>query len=763
MAKPGKPPAPDTPPRKPPRRASRAPGAPDAAPPLPADAVAHLLSLEHGDPHTLLGLHPAGAGRPGWVVRAFRPDAASMRLHVAGEPPRAMERVHEGGLHQVWLREATGRFRYRLEAIWPSGDAETYDDPYGFWPTLGELDLHLFAEGRHEHIYDKLGAHPLEVDGTAGVAFALWAPNARGVSVVGDFNYWDGRRHPMRRLGGSGVWELFVPGLAPGARYKFELRGAFGRLFVKADPYANATEVPPATASVINRSTHHWLDGDWMERRARQDVLREPLSIYEVHLGSWRRKGDHGEQPLTYRELAEPLAHHMRELGFTHVELLPITEHPYGPSWGYQVGSYFAPTARYGTPDDLRSLVDHLHGQGIGVILDWVPAHFPKDEFALGRFDGTALYEHLDPRRGEHPDWHTYIFNYGRNEVRNFLLGSALYWLESFHLDGLRLDAVASLLYLDYSRKEGEWMANPHGGRENLDAIGFLKQLNEVAHARHPGVLMIAEESTAWPGVSRPTYAGGLGFGFKWNMGWMHDTLLYFSKEPVHRRWHHNNLTFGLLYAWSENFILPFSHDEVVHGKGSLLDKMPGDRWQKFANLRALYGYMWAHPGRKLLFMGCEFGQWREWNHANSLDWHLLAEADHRGLQALVQDLNRRYRDEPALYAAESDPASFRWIDAQDAESNVISFRRIVPGQGRELVCVCNLSPVPRQGYRVGLPRAGRWDEVLNTDAARFGGSGLGNLGAIKAVDVPWHGLPCSAEVTLPPLATVWFRSPSEA
>jgi 1,4-alpha-glucan branching enzyme len=686
-----------------------------------------------------------------------------MRLHVAGEPPRAMARVHEGGLHQVWLREATGRFRYRLEAIWPSGDAETYDDPYGFWPTLGELDLHLFAEGRHEHIYDKLGAHPLEVDGTAGVAFALWAPNARGVSVVGDFNYWDGRRHPMRRLGGSGVWELFVPGLAPGARYKFELRGAFGRLFVKADPYANATEVPPATASVINRSTHHWLDGDWMERRARQDVLREPLSIYEVHLGSWRRKGDHGEQPLTYRELAEPLAHHMRELGFTHVELLPITEHPYGPSWGYQVGSYFAPTARYGTPDDLRSLVDHLHGQGIGVILDWVPAHFPKDEFALGRFDGTALYEHLDPRRGEHPDWHTYIFNYGRNEVRNFLLGSALYWLESFHLDGLRLDAVASLLYLDYSRKEGEWMANPHGGRENLDAIGFLKQLNEVAHARHPGVLMIAEESTAWPGVSRPTYAGGLGFGFKWNMGWMHDTLLYFSKEPVHRRWHHNNLTFGLLYAWSENFILPFSHDEVVHGKGSLLDKMPGDRWQKFANLRALYGYMWAHPGRKLLFMGCEFGQWREWNHANSLDWHLLAEADHRGLQALVQDLNRRYRDEPALYAAESDPASFRWIDAQDAESNVISFRRIVPGQGRELVCVCNLSPVPRQGYRVGLPRAGRWDEVLNTDAARFGGSGLGNLGAIKAVDVPWHGLPCSAEVTLPPLATVWFRSPSEA
>jgi 1,4-alpha-glucan branching enzyme len=763
MAKPGKPPAPDTPPRKPPRRASRAPGAPDAAPPLPADAVAHLLSLEHGDPHTLLGLHPAGAGRPGWVVRAFRPDAASMRLHVAGEPPRAMARVHEGGLHQVWLREATGRFRYRLEAIWPSGDAETYDDPYGFWPTLGELDLHLFAEGRHEHIYDKLGAHPLEVDGTPGVAFALWAPNARGVSVVGDFNYWDGRRHPMRRLGGSGVWELFVPGLAPGARYKFELRGAFGRLFVKADPYANATEVPPATASVINRSTHHWLDGDWMERRARQDVLREPLSIYEVHLGSWRRKGDHGEQPLTYRELAEPLAHHMRELGFTHVELLPITEHPYGPSWGYQVGSYFAPTARYGTPDDLRSLVDHLHGQGIGVILDWVPAHFPKDEFALGRFDGTALYEHLDPRRGEHPDWHTYIFNYGRNEVRNFLLGSALYWLESFHLDGLRLDAVASLLYLDYSRKEGEWMANPHGGRENLDAIGFLKQLNEVAHARHPGVLMIAEESTAWPGVSRPTYAGGLGFGFKWNMGWMHDTLLYFSKEPVHRRWHHNNLTFGLLYAWSENFILPFSHDEVVHGKGSLLDKMPGDRWQKFANLRALYGYMWAHPGRKLLFMGCEFGQWREWNHANSLDWHLLAEADHRGLQALVQDLNRRYRDEPALYAAESDPASFRWIDAQDAESNVISFRRIVPGQGRELVCVCNLSPVPRQGYRVGLPRAGRWDEVLNTDAARFGGSGLGNLGAIKAVDVPWHGLPCSAEVTLPPLATVWFRSPSEA
>jgi len=721
--------------------------------------VARLLALEHIDPHTLLGLHQTPEG---WVVRAFRPDAQAMRLLVEGRPPQPMERVHGGGLFEAAVTGGGERFRYRLEVQWPGGQRRDYPDPYAFWPSLGELDLHLFAQGRHERIYDKFGAHVLEVDGVRGVAFAVWAPNARGVSVVGDFNDWDGRRHPMRMLGSSGVWELFVPELGAGSRYKFEIRGPAGRLFLKADPYANATELPPATASIIHEPAYRFTDEEWLARRARGDVLRQPLAIYEMHLGSWRRKGPHGEQPLSYRELAGPLAEYMLATGFTHVELLPITEHPYGPSWGYQVGSYFAPTSRFGAPDDLRFLVDHLHNHGIGVILDWVPAHFPKDDFALGRFDGTALYEHLDPRRGEHPDWHTYIFNYGRNEVANFLLGSALYWLESYHLDGLRLDAVASMLYLDYSRKEGEWMPNAFGGRENLEAIGLLKQLNEIAHARHPGVLMMAEESTAWPGVSRPTYVGGLGFGFKWNMGWMHDTLLYMSKEPVHRRWHHNNLTFGLLYAWSENFVLPISHDEVVHGKRSLLDKMPGDRWQKFANLRGLYGYMWAHPGRKLLFMGCEFGQWREWNHEVSLDWHLLDEADHRGLLELVKDINRVYKEEPALWVADSDPASFRWIDAQDADSNVIGFRRIAPETGRELVCVCNFSPVPRHGYRVGLPRPGRWDEVLNTDSSVYGGSGVGNLGAVHAGDEPWHGLPHSASLTLPPLATVWLRAPAE-
>jgi len=749
------------PPRAPARRRA---GAPAAHPAVDQQAVARLMALEHGDPHTLLGLHDTPEGR---VVRAFRPDAQAMRVLLPEGPALDMPRVHVGGLFEAWLpksgaAEAGEPVRYRLEVSWPGGVTAAYDDPYRFWPTLGELDLHLFGQGRHERIYEKLGAHLMEHDGVQGVAFAVWAPNARGVSVVGEFNDWDGRRHPMRVLGGSGVWELFIPGLQAGQRYKFELRGAGGRLFLKADPYANATEAPPATASLIHQPTHRFGDDAWMARRAQWDQLHQPLSIYELHLGSWRRKGEHGEVPLTYRELAEPLADYVKGLGFTHIELLPITEHPYGPSWGYQVGSYFAPTARFGSPDDLRYLVDYLHQQGIGVLLDWVPAHFPKDDFALGRFDGTALYEHLDPRLGEHPDWHTYIFNYGRAEVVNFLLGSALYWMDSFHIDGLRLDAVASMLYLDYSRKAGEWMPNVHGGRENLAAITFLKTLNEISHARHPGMLMVAEESTAWPGVSRPTYVGGLGFGFKWNMGWMHDTLLYFSKESVHRRWHHNNLTFGLLYAWSENFILPFSHDEVVHGKRSMLDKMPGDRWQKFANLRSLYGYMWAHPGRKLLFMGGEFGQWREWNHETSLDWHLLHEPDHLGLQTLMRDLNRLYRDEPALWEADSESESFRWIDAQDADSNVISFRRIAPGSGRELVCVCNLSPVPREGYRVGLPRAGRWDEVLNTDAEIYGGSGQGNMGAVKAGDEPWHGLPCSASLVLPPLSTVWFRSPRE-
>jgi 1,4-alpha-glucan branching enzyme len=624
-------------------------------------------------------------------------------------------------------------------------------------PHVGELDRHLFAEGRHEELYRKLGAHPRQLGDVAGVSFAVWAPNADGVSVVGDFNGWDGRRHGMRRLAASGIWELFVAGLGPGALYKYEVRSAAGRV-LKTDPLAFALEPPPSTASVVYASSHRWTDDAWLRARAGARPWREPLSIYEVHLGSWRRKPEEGHRVLGYRELAPLLADHALEMGFTHVELLPVHEHPFAGSWGYQVSGYFAPTARHGSPDDFRYLVDHLHGRGVGVIVDWVPAHFPKDAFALGRFDGTALYEHLDPRQGEHPDWGTYVFNYGRNEVRNFLVASALYWLSELHVDGLRVDAVASMLYLDYSRKAGEWVPNAFGGRENLDAIGFVKELNEVVHRRCPGALMIAEESTAWPGVSRPTYLGGLGFGFKWNMGWMHDTLDYFAKDPIHRRYHHKNLTFGFLYAWSENFVLPLSHDEVVHGKRALVDKMPGDRWQKLANLRALYAYMWAHPGKKLLFMGGELGQWREWSHERSVDWHLLDEPDHRGLARLVRDLNLTYRAEAALWEGDVDPAGFSWIDANNADDNIVVFQRIAPSSGRRLVCVGNFSPVVRHGYRIGLPEQGRYRAIINTDAEIYGGSGVGQP-RVEAEPIPWHGQPFSAALTLPPLAVLWLRA----
>ena len=564
---------------------------------------------------------------------------------------------------------------YELEVEYPAGDSYVLHDPYSFLPTLGELDVHLAGEGRHEELYARLGAHPRVVDGIAGVSFAVWAPNARSVSVVGDFNGWDGRLHPMRSLGASGIWELFVPDLRSGVKYKFELRTSGGKLRVKADPLAFRTELPPRNASVVFESAYEWQDADWLDRRP-ADPLARPVSIYEVHLGSWRLNPLEGNRPLTYAELGEELAEYVSSLGFTHVELLPVMEHPYAPSWGYQVTGYFAPTARFGSPDDFRAFVDRLHAAGIGVILDWVPAHFPKDDWALARFDGTALYEHEDPRRGEHPDWGTLVFNLGRNEVRNFLLASALYWLREYHADGLRVDAVASMLYLDYSRKEGEWVPNVHGGNEDLDAIEFLKQLNTVAHARQPGVLMSAEESTAWPGVSRPVDQGGLGFGLKWNMGWMHDTLAYLGRDPVHRRYHHDQLTFSLIYAFSENFVLPLSHDEVVHGKGSLLGRMPGDPWQRRANLRALYGYMWAHPGKKLLFMGGELGQESEWSSDGSLDWHLLERAEHAGIQELVRDLNLRYREEPALWEVDFEPAGFRWLEANDADANVIAFAR---------------------------------------------------------------------------------------
>jgi 1,4-alpha-glucan branching enzyme len=589
---------------------------------------------------------------------------------------------------------------------------------------LGDIDLYLAGEGRHEQLYEKLGAHV----GEDGVSFAVWAPNATKVSVVGEWNNWNGRANPMEQRGSSGIWETVCVDAPEGALYRYELTTRDGQLLLKSDPYAFAAELPPGNASRIFRSRHEWGDDAWLERRRESAPYTRPMSIYEVHLGSWRRTQDN--QPLSYRDLAQQLGAYVKDLGFTHVELLPVMEHPYSGSWGYQVTGYFAPTSRFGDPDEFRAFVDELHRQEIGVILDWVPAHFPRDEWALARFDGTALYEHEDPRRGAHPDWGTLVFNYGRNEVRNFLLSNALYWLKEFHADG---------------------------GREDLDAVAFLQQLNEVVHGREPGAISAAEESTAWPGVSRPVYLGGLGFGFKWNMGWMHDTLDYFANDPIHRRYHHHQLTFSLVYAFSENFILPLSHDEVVHGKGSLVEKMPGDRWQKLANLRALYGYMWAHPGKNLVFMGGELAQSREWNAEASLDWHLLEDQAHQGVQSLVRDLNRVYQETPALWQDDFEPTGFRWLEPNAAGENVLAFLRLGTDEKRPLVCVCNFSPVPRYGYRLGLPLAGEWREAVNTDAAHYGGSDVGNLGRVEADETPWHDQPFSAEVTLPPLATVWL------
>ncbi len=630
-----------------------------------------------------------------------------------------------------------------------------------FSPTLGDVDLFLFGEGRHEQVYEKLGAHVLTHEGKKGVSFAVWAPNADRVSVAGDFNNWDGTQHPMRPLSDSGVWEIFIPKLRPGELYKYEIKSRGWPAFLKADPYASYAEAPPNTSSIVYQSKHRFRDAKWMKKRAGREHFRQPLSIYEVHFGSWRRQVEENNRPFSYREMAPALAEHVLETGFTHVEFLPLKEHPYGPSWGYQVSNYFAPSARYGTPDDLRYLIDYLHRHDIGVIMDWVPAHFPKDAFALARFDGSALYEHLDPRKGEHPDWGTYIFNYGRNEVRNFLLANALYWFKEFHFDGLRVDAVASMLYLDYSRKEGEWVPNQFGGRENLEATSLLKEINEAVHRPGSGAMMIAEESTAWPQVSHPVYAGGLGFDFKWNMGWMHDTLKYFQTDSLFRGGNHNALTFGLLYAWTENFILPFSHDEVVHGKGALLNKMPGSSEQKFATLRALYGYMWAHPGKKLLFMGGEFGQWREWNETESLDWHLLEDPVHKGIQNLIRDLNRIYATENSLWEADGDSTGFQWIDSNNTSENIVSFIRRSPATGKELICVGNFAPVLRENHQLGLPRAGQYWLLMNTDDEQFGGSGMEIANSVDAEENPIHGQANSASITLPPLATLWFQRTS--
>jgi 1,4-alpha-glucan branching enzyme len=715
--------------------------------PVPTPELNRLLAGDHPDPHQILGPHD---GR----VVAYRPDARKMSVLLPSGERVEMERIREEG---VFTAEVPGAGDgYRLGAEFPNGDTQEFQDPYRFWPTLGDQDLHLFGEGRHRRLWEMLGAHVRTHQGETGTSFAVWAPNARSVRVVGDFNRWDGRLHAMRTMGSSGVWEIFLPGVGPGSRYKYEILTGAGHLTLKADPLAFATEVRPGTDSVVSRAEHEWGDSTWMDARDRTKLFERPMSVYELHPGSWKRKADEDGRPLRYDELAEQLADYVADMGFTHVELMAIPEHPFDGSWGYQVSSYYAPTSRFGSPDDFRALVDALHQRGIGVIIDWVPAHFPRDEWALGRFDGTPLYEHADPRLGEHPDWGTYIFNFGRHEVRNFLVANALFWLEEFHVDGLRVDGVASMLYRDYSRKEGEWIPNEDGGNENLEAISLLKEYNEVVYAEHPGAITIAEESTSFSGVSRPTDTGGLGFGFKWNMGWMHDTLEYFSKDPIHRSHHQDELTFGLLYAFTENFILPLSHDEVVHGKGSLLDKMPGDRWQKVANLRALLGWMWAHPGKQVLFMGGEIAQSREWSFEESLDWDLLQYPEHRGVQDLVRELNRSYVSEPALWEQDFVPEGFRWIDASDASSNVVSFLRL-GARGRVLACVANLSPVPRDDYRVGLPEGGSWGVRLNTDDARFGGGGLGPTQPVDATDEPRHGLDFSAALQLPPLAVLWL------
>ncbi len=720
-----------------------------------------LVRREHSNPHSVLGAHRQNGGV---VVRALRPAASSVIVRTDGKPAVQLQPIHPGGVFEGEIPDAELPLRYQLEVDYGNAGKFTIDDPYAFLPTIGELDQHLIAEGRHEELYDKLGAHVRTMgDGppVTGTAFAVWAPSARAVSVVGDFNSWDGRLHAMRSLGSTGIWELFLPGVGPGARYKFEILTQDHQVLLKADPYALATEVPPKTASVVFEPEHTWseADAEWLTTRAAEKpALERPLSIYEVHLGSWRLNPLEGNRSLSYLELADELSAYVKDMGFTHVELLPVMAHPFKGSWGYQVTGYFAPTPFYGSPDDFRVFVDRLHQNGLGVILDWVPAHFPRDDFGLARFDGTALYEHADPRRGEHPDWGTLVFNYGRHEVRNFLLANALFWLREYHTDGIRVDAVASMLYLDYSRNPGEWVPNQFGGREDLDAVSFLKEFNEVVYGREPGAMTAAEESTAWPGVSRPTYLGGLGFGFKWNMGWMHDTLAYFEQDSIYRRYHHHELTFSLMYAFSENFILPLSHDEVVHGKGSLYSKMAGiDKWQKLANLRALYAYMWAHPGKKLLFMGNELAQEQEWSYERSLDWHLLEQPGHAGVQALVRDLNRVYKDEPALWEVDSDPTGFWWLEPNDADSNVLAFARASKDGERVVVFVANLSPIPREGYRLGLPRVSRWKEALNTDSKYYGGSDVGNLGELEPEPIPWHNQPVSALVTLPPLAAVWL------
>ena len=727
---------------------------------LSHEELQSLIEARNRSPHQLLGLHPLGNGS-GLVARALLPNASKVEVHPVHEPDKPvikLKRIPRTDLFEGTTTHAERVYAYDLVVTDHSGHIHRSRDPYSFLPTLGEGDLYLFGKGDERRVYDKLGSQLRTIDGVPGTSFAVWAPNAQRISVVGNFNNWDGRFHQMRSLGPSGVWEIFVPGIGEGALYKYEIRDLNGHILLKTDPYGFFFETPPKNAAIVwNTRKFAWTDEAWLNQRRQRDVLRSPLSIYEVHLGSWQKKSM-GES-LSYRELAGPLVKYVKEMGFTHVEFLPVAEHAFYPSWGYQVTGFYAPTSRYGTPEDFQFLVNALHEAGIGVLIDWVPAHFPRDDWALARFDGTALYEHEDPRKGAHQDWGTLIFNYGRHEVSNFLTANALFWCERFHVDGLRVDAVASMLYLDYSRKEGEWIPNQYGGRENLEAINFLRAFNHITHTEYPGVMTIAEESTAWPLVTRPPYLGGLGFSFKWNMGWMHDTLNYFSRDPIHRRYHQNDLTFAMLYHHHENFILPLSHDEVVHGKGSLLGRMPGDDWRRFANLRTLLGYQWLFPGKILLFMGGEFGQSHEWNANGALDWWLLeAGPYHRGLQRFVKDLNHCYLAEPALWRADYDYSGFYWLDCSDNENSVLSFVRQDSEGKHPLVVVLNLTPVARYHYRLGLPRPGKWREALNSDAGMYGGSNVGNLGGVLARDHKCHNQPYSAEFTLPPLSVLAFK-----
>lgn len=724
---------------------------------ISAEDLDRLTRIEHSDPHCILGAHHAQfAGKQGVIIRAFHPDAVGCAVDI-GSDRFAMEPCVYAGLFWVWLEGYSLPLAHSVQFAFENGSTWISDTPYRFMPTLGEQDLYFVGEGKHYSLYEKLGAHQRELDEVQGVSFAVWAPNAKRVSVVGEFNNWDGRLYPMRSMGSSGIWELFIPGIGPNTLYKYEIKTQAGNLRIKTDPFAFFMEMRPGTASIVwDVDSFTWSDQGWLENRANRNPMSSPMNVYEVHLGSWMRIAEDNFRWASYRELAEPLAQHCNKYGFTHVELMPIMEHPFDASWGYQVTGYFAPTSRFGTPDDFKYFIDYLHLQNIGVILDWVPAHFPKDDFSLRLFDGTALYEHDDPRQAEHKDWGTLIFNYGRNEVRNFLVSNALFWFDKYHIDGMRVDAVASMLYLDYSRNEGEWLPNRYGGNENIEAIEFIKEFNGAVYGKFPGCFTVAEESTAWTGVTTPTYLGGLGFGFKWDMGWMHDTLKYFSKDPVHRSFHQNDLTFSMMYAYSENFILPLSHDEVVYGKGSLLRKMPGDEWQKFANLRLLFAYMYTHPGKKLLIAGSELGTWNEWNHDSCLESFLLEYSPHAKLSKFMEDLGTLYLSNSALWKWDCKPEGFSWIDCNDHYNSVISYIR--RGPKGNLICVFNFTPVVRQGYKVGAPEEGDYFEVLNSDSSYYGGSDVGNGGIIGTEAKPHHGYGHHLRLVLPPLGCLILK-----